>query len=192
MPENTHSHLVADALDRFITRQLALQPEPPRVPWDTQWPSDCYLNEGQADGEMIGWRPVKQQTRQDMFERLGEALGIEIHPDVVTFYSRYWSDPLPARSEEGQLSLLQLWNPDDMERLRGNLIGHAVAKQKQKQPMTLFIATTEPDAEYFLSVNNEDGSVWLEQPGKKPLRQLASSLAEMIDRLTPEPAKDLE
>lgn len=192
MPENTFSHPVADALDRFITRQLALQPEPPRVPWDSEWPSQCYLTDTPQDGELTAWRPVKQQAPQDMFERLSEALGLNIHPDVVTFYSRYWSDPLPAHSEEGQLSLLQLWNPADMERLRGNLIGHAVAKHKQKQPMTLFIATTEPDGEYFLSVNNEDGSVWLEQPGKKPLRQLASSLAELIDRLTPEPVKDLE
>jgi len=79
-----------------------------------------------------------------------------------------------------------------MERLRGNLIGHALMKRKKRQPLTLFFATTEPDGNYFLSIQNDDGSVWLEQPGKKPLRQLAPSLAEFIAGLTPELIPDQE
>jgi len=182
---------VAVALDHFIARQQVLQPTAPVTPFDSQWPSACYLQEAN-DGDPVGWRPVKQAEASDMFERLGEALEQQIHPDIVTFYSRYWSDPLPASCEEGELSLLQVWNAEDMERLRSNLVGHALAKRKQRQPLTLFFATTEPDGNYFLSIENESGTIWLEQPGKKPIRQLADSLAAFIDRLKPEPIQDLE
>ncbi|MCV6589379.1 MAG: SecY-interacting protein [Marinobacterium sp.] len=191
MTEAVHTHPVDQALDQFIQRQQQLQPESPQVPLDSQWPSPCCLVEG-ADGELSPWRPVRQQQTCDMFARLSEALEEPVHPSVISFYSRYWSDPLPARSEEGQLSLLQVWNSDDMERLRGNLIGHALAKRKQRQPLSLFFATTEPDGNYFLSVMNSDGTIWLEQPGKKPIRQLADSLAEFINRLEPERIQDME
>lgn len=191
MSDTSSNNPVSQALEDFVGQLIRMQPEPPRIPWDSQWPSACYLNEAR-DGEPAGWRPVKQTRLSDMFERLGEALKQPIHPDIVAFYSTYWSDPLPASSKEGQLSLIQVWNDDDLERLRSNLIGHALAKQKQRQPLTLFFATTEPDGDYFLSVNNEDGSVWLEQPGKKPIRPLADSLAEFINRLTPDIIPDQE
>ena len=127
-----------------------------------------------------------------MFKRLEEALGYSIHPDVIAWYSRYWSDPLPASCSEGDLNLLFLWNEQDTERLRSNLIGHLLNKQKLKHKPTLFFACTEPDGEMFLSVDNESGEVWLEQPGKQPQRKLANSLTEFISGLTALPIPDQE
>lgn len=179
------------ALDAFIARLNAEQPSPPLVPYDEQWPSPCYQASAKS-GTLVPWRPTQQSCRSDMFERLTEALGVSIHPDIVAYYCRYWSDPLPARSDDGDLSLLQVWNEQDMERLRGNLVGHAVALQKQKRPLTLFFACTEPDGEYFLSIDNNSGEVLLEKPGHKPLRTIANSLAEFIDSLTPLNIPDME
>ncbi len=126
-----------------------------------------------------------------MFKRLGDALEQELHPAIIEFFSRYWSDPLPACLPDGRhICLLQAWNPDDMERLRSNLIGHALSKQKQKRPLTLFFGTLEPDSDYFLSLNNQDGSIWLERPGKAPEEKLADSLAELLRSLTPLPIED--
>jgi len=178
-----------ESLDRFITRLETLSQTSgwPEIDYDPKWPSSCHMAEVKT-GESVRWRPVRQNPVTDMFERLEQALETVIHPDLVSFYSRYWSDPLPAHTADGELTLLQAWNPEDMERLRSNLIGHALAKQKQRQPLTLFFACSLPDGEYIMTINNSDGTVWVETPGKPPLRQLAPSLAEFIDTLTPLPA----
>lgn len=186
---------VSAALDRFIEKHQALQAQPPIAIYESEWQSVCYTRDNLdslTDGDRVTWRPTKQTEELSMFNRLGEALEVEIHPDLVEFYSRYWSDPLPAKSEDGELSLLQVWNNDDLERLRSNLIGHALATRKQKRPLTFFFACTEPDGDYFLSIDNESGEILLEQPGKKPLRKLADNLADYIDTLEPLMIPDME
>lgn len=162
----------------------------PRLPYDPDWPSTCYLNTADA-GVAVGWRPVRNTDGSDMFQRLAEALEQELHPAIIEFFSRYWSDPLPARmADKREICLLQAWNPEDLERLRSNLIGHALSKQKQKRPLTLFFATLEPDTDFFLSLDNQDGSIWLERPGKAPQERLAHSLGELLRSLTPLPIPD--
>lgn len=186
---------VSAALDRFINRQQQCQPKPPKAIYDPEWQSACYQvepTEHPQPNAQVPWRPVRQEENHSMFQRLSEALEVSVHPDLIAFYSRYWSDPLPARSSDGELSLLQVWNDDDMERLRSNLIGHALMLRKQKRPLTFFFACTEPDGDYFLSIDNETGVVLLEQPGKKPLRKLADSLADYLDTLEPLKIPDME
>ncbi len=190
----TPSASTAQALDRYMDRAIEHQLDQagrlPQIPFDTQWLSDCYIN-GADDGEITQWRPVRQSETSDLFARIGQALEQKIHPDIVTFYSRYWSDPLPAHHQSNSLSLLQLWNPEDGERLRSNLLGHALMKTRKKQPLTLFFACTEPD-DMFISLNNADGTIWLEAPGKKPLRQIADNLAAFLDALQPDTIADQE
>lgn len=179
---------VAQQLDRIVSEYLQIQ-EPigwPMLPWEEQWQSPCLL-EQRAEGEDTPWRPFPIEVEIDLFERLGEALECEIHPDIKSYYSRYWSDPIYAAHPDGELSLLFAWNDEELERLRANLIGHALTKQRTRQPLTLFFACTEPDAEEFISVMNTDGTVWLELPGKPPVRQLAPSMAEFLSQLSPLP-----
>ncbi len=172
------------ALDSFIAQLIALQPEAPRILFNADWPSPCYQQ--QADpGVSVGWRPVRQTEQNDMFDRLSTALEEPLHPDIVSYYSRYWSDPLPAVWEGEPLSLLQAWNPADLERLRENLIGHALNKQRSKAPLTIFFACVEPDTDYFVSLENQSGQVVLEKPGQPVIRVLANSLAEFLNNLTP-------
>ena len=158
----------------------------PQLPYDKEWPSQCWQNEAD-EGVLTLWKPVLQTESIDMFERLSQALETEIHPDIADFYNVYWSDPLPAKAPQGELSLLQVWNPDDIERLRANLIGHALEKKRRKLPLTLFFAVTLPDGNLILSLDNADGSIWLESPGKPPHQRLANSLAEFIYQLEPIP-----
>lgn len=183
---------VALALDRFIERALAHQLQQvghlPRQPYDPAWVSACYTTLAEP-GHLTEWRPVRRDEPDDLFDRIGEALELPLHPDIARFYGRYWSDPLPAHNDDGRLNLLQLWNAEDGERLRANLIGHALAKRQQKQPLTLFFACTEPD-DLFLSLDNETGAVWLEAPGKKPLRRIADNLATFLDNLQPDIIQD--
>lgn len=182
----------ANALDDFITQLEALHASSgwPHLPYDPDWLSPCYLRTADA-GVAVGWHPVRNNEGTDMFQRLAEALELEIHPSIIEFFSRYWSDPLPARLPDGrEICLLQTWNADDMERLRSNLIGHALSKQKQKRPLTLFFGTLEPDSDFMLSLDNQDGSIWLERPGKAPQEKLANSLAELLHSLKPLPIED--
>ncbi|MEM5529522.1 SecY-interacting protein [Gammaproteobacteria bacterium AS21] len=187
------SNSVQFALTKFIERWLQAHTNDQNsdaltIEYDPDWPSPCYQlptsNEAQPEsGTAIAWQPVKQDT-QDMFERLATALNIEIHPDIISFYSTFWSDHLSAATSDGQLTLLQVWNQADMERLRANLIGHAIAQQKQKMDISFFFALTSPD-DGMLCINNKTAQVWYEHPGKKPIRKIANSLSEFIDSLTP-------
>jgi len=183
MPQN-----LIQTLDQFIDNSIALHRQQtgdlPLTPFDPEWPSPCLHGSPSADG-LVHWRPVLQESPSDMFERLADALEFPLHEDIRIWYSRYWSDPLPAQHAQGTLSLLFCWNSDDMERLRANLLGHLLAKRKQRQPPSLFFACT--DGEEFMTLDNADGSVWLERPGRKPIQRLANSLAEFITQLEPLP-----
>lgn len=181
---------LTESLDRYfdtaLNAQLDKYGQESSCTYDPEWPSPCILSDDPVEGSSVRWKPVRQNPASDMFSRLSAALEIDIHPDIVTWYTRFWSDHLQANHPEGDLTLLFCWNEEDMERLRANLLGHIMAKQKQRQPLTLFFACTDGDE--FMSVNNDDGSVWLERPGKKPIRQLADSLAAFLSTLTPCPA----
>ncbi len=176
-------------LDKLIQDYLNLQ-QPlglPELPYESEWVSECYLLNSKNEGDPTPWQPVRISQPVDMFQRLGEALETAIHPDLTSYFTRYWSDPLYFSHPEGELSLLFCWNAEDMERLRANLIGHALNKRKLRQPLTLFLACTEPDAEQYLSIDNQDGSIWLERPGKGCIKQIAASLEEFLKDLTPLP-----
>lgn len=174
----------AHALDRFMERALEIQPQGYfKAPFDPDWRSTCELDHEEGD-EQCRWRPVRQPQPVD-FAGLENALEFPIHPDIKTFYGRYWAGAIDAKSTEGHVSLIQLWNYDDYERLIANLIGHALAKRKLKARFSVFFATTEPDSELFLSIDNESGAVMLEEPGKLSLREVETEIATFLDRLTP-------
>jgi SecY interacting protein Syd len=171
------------ALHAYIERALTSTAEHHFwTEFDPEWRSPCELSVT-APGS-IGWRPVPQQPMMS-FDGLAHALERPIHEDICTFYSSYWSGHLSASADDGEVNLIQLWNPEDFDRLIENLIGHSLAKQRLKQPFTVFIATTEADSELFISIDNTTGQILLEEPGNQPLRTIANNLAEFLDRLTP-------
>jgi len=178
---------IEQALDRFMADYLAAfqrhHGQPPSIEADPEWPSACLQGPVDANG-LQHWQPVRQPQATDLFERIGSALDSPVHPDLAAYYSRYWSDPLPARCATGDLSLLFVWNEADFERLRGNLIGHLLDCRRNKRPPALFFGCTEPE-EYVLSVNNASGEVVLEQPGAKRFDRVAPSLAAFIASLQP-------
>jgi SecY interacting protein Syd len=186
----TASHLVREALDDFVDHTLKSYPDL-EVAFDPDWRSPCeigepYLREGE---QRIAWRPLVRhaETAGADFAPLERALDITVHPDIKAYYGAYWSAGLEAEAVEGHVSLLFLWNAADAERLNENLIGHAMAKQRAKAPMTIFFACTEPDSELFLSVDNDSGTVVLEKPGYQPIREVAADLASFLATLVPRP-----
>ncbi len=178
---------VDQALDRLFEDFLALyttdENQSPVTEYDSDWPSCCYQRKVD-NGTAVPWKPVRQQQQHSLFEGLESALETEIHPDIKAYYGRYWSDPIPAEFNHDKLSLLFVWNDDDYERLRANIIGHALSKQKIKQPLTFFFACTEPE-ELVLSLENSTGKILLEKPGRPPLQEIAPSMADFLSQLTP-------
>jgi SecY interacting protein Syd len=170
------------ALTEFINKTLKINKTAPlTAKFDADWPSPCELY--QKDDHTY-WKPLRQDPPV-FFDGLSNALEMEIHHDIKAYYSSYWSGSLQADSSEGRVSLIQLWNRDDFDRLIANLIGHAIAKQKARQEFTVFFATTDPDTEAFLSIDNLTGTILLEEPGKGPLFDVEKDINLFLRRLTP-------
>ena len=170
------------ALDNLIERTLSLtEAGLIGAPFDPEWRSKCEFH---RYANQTFWRPVGQSPRVD-FSGLSNAIEASIHPDIVNYYSSYWSGTLETDSREGRVSLIQLWNQDDFERLMANLVGHALNKIRAKHPYTVFFATTEPNSELFLSIDNSSGTVLLEEPGKAPIREVESDISTFLNRLEP-------
>jgi len=182
---------VRTALDHFIADTRMSYPEL-TVPFDADWRSPCEIGDPHRGGDgkdQICWQPTPRHpgTTIDDFEPLERALEIEAHPDIKAYYAGYWSAGLEAEAVDGHVSLLFLWNLEDVARLNENLIGHAMAKRGSKSSMSIFFACTDPDSELFLTVENDSGIVLLEKPGYKPVRQIAESLSSFLETLVPRP-----
>ena len=170
------------ALADFIERTLELiESRLLSSTFDPDWRSDCELQ--QTVGRTF-WRPMTQLPRVN-FSGLANAVEAPIHQDIENYYGSYWSGTLEAESQEGRVSLIQLWNPEDFERLIANLVGHALNKMRAKHPYTVFFANTDPDSELFLSIDNDSGVVLLEEPGKPPIREVESDISTFLTRLEP-------
>jgi SecY interacting protein Syd len=179
---------VKPALGRFIHRSLGTtQYNHFSCEADPEWHSPC---EFETIGDQSHWRPIEQITTLS-FEGLANAAEVPIHADIQNFYSSFWSGSLQGKTDEGPLSLIQLWNEEDFERLVQNLVGHLFMKVRSKQPFTVFFATTEEDSELFLSIDNATGTVLLEEPGKPPLREVESDIATFLNRLEPDTSPPL-
>lgn len=160
--KNTHGHLPTNEVDE-------------------QWPSPC--EQGTYNENEILWQPV-EVVEPLTFENIESALELKLHHDIKIYFTSIYSDSLNAQCSEGQLSLLFPWSIDDFKRLQENIIGHIMMKQQLKQSITLFFAVTD-DEENILSVNNENGEVWVERIGCEPHKKLANSLVEFFKLLTP-------
>lgn len=174
-------------LDRFVQRTIDDFP----TMWsfyDPHWRSPCEVGEPVEHNEalVVPWRPIARHGADD-FQGLERAFESEIHPSVKEYFGGYWSGCLEAEAEQGHVSLIQLWNIDDRDRLLENLIGHAIAQRRSKSPLSIFFACTEPGSELFLAINNTNGAIQLERPGYKPLRTVSSGLDEFLSGLNPAP-----
>lgn len=143
--------------------------------------SEGRLGEHSAD-DAVSWRPVKRDTMAD-FSNVEHALELNLSPEISAFYGQYFSAPLLFNSPWGMGELLQVWNEDDFTLLQQNIIGHLMMKKKLKQSPTWFIGLLE-EGDKMLTIDNRDGSVWIEIPGELPSEQLAPNLNAFIETLS--------
>ncbi|QQX79057.1 SecY-interacting protein [Shewanella sp. KX20019] len=185
------------ALDIFLNdyQQAYLDKlgEHPRY-YAQQQPSECILGDLDVETEdALQWKSVLREE-PGVFENVEHALELSLHADLSAFYGTYFSAPLMFDSAWGTGELLQAWSQTDFEYLQQNIIGHLMMKKKLKQDPTWFIGVFD-DEDKMITVNNTDGSVWIEIPGEIQSEKLADSLngfiAELRARVTP-PVKLVE
>lgn len=175
------------ALDKFLQNYhqayLTTLGELPRY-YPQGEPSVCIQGEFFADSDKpIAWQPVKRDE-VGSFTNVEHALDLPLWPDIHLFYGQYFSAPLLFDSKWGTGELLQVWNDDDFKCLQQNVIGHLMMKKKLKQPPTWFIGLLD-EGDKMLTINNSDGSVWIEIPGEEQSEQLSTSLTAFIEALSP-------
>ncbi|WP_100642218.1 SecY-interacting protein [Alteromonas facilis] len=169
------------AMDEFVQGYISAGALTP-IEFDSEWLSPC-VQVSANDGDYVDWKPVLQNGLCQ-FGDMEKALELTLDEQFKAFFCRYFSDHLEASSEHGNLTLLQVWNVDDFERLQQNLIGHVLMKRQLKQAETLFFALTDEE-DFIISVDNASGRVVLEQVGKEPSKVLAENVAEFIASLRP-------
>ncbi|MCL1131456.1 SecY-interacting protein [Shewanella sairae] len=173
------------ALDLFLSKyQQAYMDklgEQPRYYAEGQ-ESDCIVGELDNDGAAF-WQAVQRQ-QPGQFDNVETALELTLQADINPFFGGYFSAPLFFDSPWGAGELIQVWNQTDFEYLQQNIIGHLMMKKKLKQEPTWFIGVLDEE-DKMLTVNNSDGSVWIEIPGEVQSTQLAGSLNEFIGFVTP-------
>jgi SecY interacting protein Syd len=149
------------------------------------WLSPC---EALRDAQYSYWYPSLQcpKMRFDGFET---AIEQPVHTDLKAFYLSFWSGALPCLFDALPISLIQVWNPDDFDRLIGNFIGHYLVQKNARQDLTLFIATVEDGGDNIISLDNGTGEVLLETPGTPDRTIVAPSLNQFLNRLRLEPER---
>jgi SecY interacting protein Syd len=149
------------------------------------WLSPCEIL---RDAQYSYWYPSLQVPKMS-FRGFETAIEQPVHADVKAFYLSLWSGALPCLFETLPISLIQIWNPDDFERLIGNLIGHFLAQKNSRQDPTLFIATVEDGGDNIISLDNRTGEVLLETPGTPDRAVIAPSLTQFLPLLILQPAQ---
>ena len=169
--------------EEFITLSEKTNTRLPLITWDEEWRSECVLADATPDDQgNVKWQPVAR-TYINLFSSLENALEFKFHPDIICFYNSFWSDGLIASHPRGELSLIQIWNPQDEEMLKENLLGHTFAKIKNRLPITVFIGCTSDNQ--VIAIDNETGQVVLERPGYAAHETLSNNVADFINNLTP-------
>ena len=176
------------ALDALFTRYLNLVKAEtntlPSVTFDPPWPSPCdvTLESDKAPGNLIYWKPVSHRNT-DLFNDLEDALELTFRDEFKQFYGSFWSNGICVERDDINFSLIQIWNEEDREKLKENILGHCFAKLKAKQPLSYFIGCTFGDD--IICVDHTTGEVILEKPGRKAHKILAPSLEAFLLSLQP-------
>jgi SecY interacting protein Syd len=180
MTENV-KHELEGLLARYITKYKNIYGELPTVDFNPPWPSACIVTVGPDNPEKQFWQPV-ERNEFGIFDTLEQGLDFSFPSAIKSYYGNFWSNGLCVDFEDDSFSLIQLWNEEDEDNLRHNMLGHCYARLKGRLPLSYFIGSMENDV---LSLCHESGKVLLERPGKKPHREVAADLSTFLKGCAP-------
>lgn len=143
-------------------------------------PSPCVMA---TEGESVLWQP-QPFSLEPTLAAVERALDIVVQQPLQTYYTSQYAGDMPALFGERQLTLLQVWGPDDFQRVQENLIGHLATQKRLKLSPTLFIGTLDSELD-VVSVCNLTGEVILETLGTRNRTTLSASVASFLTHLEP-------
>jgi len=172
------------ALDSLLTRYINLfsaqDHKLPKANFEPFWPSPCLIED--FDNKDALWRP-KERKNYQLFDQLESSLEIIFHPDIKQFYGSFWSNGIAVEREDINFNLIQIWNEEDEEHLKENILGHVFAKIKSRLPLSFFIGCTFGDD--VICLEQESGKIVLEKPGRKAHKELSPNMESFLISLTP-------
>lgn len=186
-----HMNNIYQALDALFTRYLNLAKlelnSLPVVHFDPPWPSPCVVtapsdSTQQEDQTAHAWKPISRE-QYNLFDNLETAFEDSFPEELKWFYGSFWSNGICVEYDTLPFNLIQIWNEEDEEQLKENMLGHVFAKNKNKQPISYFIGCT--DGNDVIALDKETGAIVLEKPGYKAHQKLADSLEKLLIGLTP-------
>lgn len=136
-----------------------------------------------TDDDAVFWHP-QPFTLEPTLQAVERAMEIVVQQPLQTYYTTQFAGDMPAAFGERELTLLQVWSPDDFRRVQENLIGHLVMQKRLKLSPTLFIGTLDSDLD-VVSVCNLTGEVVLEILGTRNRTTLSASIASFLSHLEP-------
>lgn len=173
-------------LERYLAQYKTEHNSLPLAEFDPPWPSACTeIAENQnttGASDKLFWHPVKRE-QFELFESLEKGLEFSFPEAISSYYGSVWSNGICVDFEELKLKCIQIWNAEDEDHLKHNMLAHCYARLKGKLPLSYFIGGS--DCEEVLSLCHETGRVLLERPGKKAHRILAESLSEFLAQCQP-------
>ncbi len=178
-------HRINNFFKKYINLTAAETGTLPSTEHNPDWLSPCLQSDRADPGQhqqIVHWQPVRRELNNDL-EGIEQALEIKLHPDIKTFFTSFWSDHVDAVFQNGNLTLLFIWNDEDMQALIKNQLGHVLDKRRNRLDASFFIACT--DSDFIISIENTTGHIVLERPGSRPEKILAGSLTEFFDQLEP-------
>lgn len=136
-----------------------------------------------TEDEAVFWQPQPFSLTPTL-EAVERALDIVVQQPLQTYYTSQFAGDMTATFGERKLTLLQVWSPEDFQRVQENLIGHLVTQKRLKLSPTLFIATLDSDLD-VISVCNLTGEVVLETLGTRHRTTLSASVSSFLTHLEP-------
>jgi SecY interacting protein Syd len=98
--------------------------------------------------------------------------GIPLHPDLREFYGSFWGGSAYGRHSGESVGVSVAWNPDNLARITQFIRAQVLTGE------SVFVANT--DSDWYFGADNATGAVWLCEPGRPPIRQVAPSLAAFL------------
>ncbi|WP_392561169.1 SecY-interacting protein [Orbus sturtevantii] len=142
-------------------------------------PSPCIID---TIDLAVLWLPIRPSPHSLAIAE--EVANIRIHDSAHLFYGTQYAGDMQAQWHDLSLSLIQVWSDDDFSRLEQNIIAHLMMQKKLKRRPTIFIATTNDEAE-IIAIDNKTGNIILEKLITNETKVLASDLDTFLSNLTP-------
>jgi hypothetical protein len=136
------------------------------------------IYEGEEDEEgCISWKPVEKHTIHD-FTELENQMGAVLHPSIKQYFNSYWFAELDGFIENDYIQLEPV-----LPRIELDGFAYMLKGYKENHPRLEHIPLGMEGDGRIVVVDNQHGTVRLEDFERKSFTFLAEDLATLISRL---------